>query len=517
MTRKLSLLLAFFMCLALTESYAQDDKLKISAKPKDMWVIGLNAGATVLAGDVDFNPNFGIGVHVRKSLDYIFSVRLDAGFYSFSGEEDTNTRPVDAFFYNRASRAAGGSGFEGDTWKPEYSSTLIAGDLSLVANFNQIRMFKKNKIGPYGFLGLGVANFSGQVIDGSNEVEITDARDFDEDFSIAISAVGGLGIDFRLNDKASIGIEHKLMRLFGRGGDLIDGIELQGTREDQRNTKSADLVNYTNVRFSYALGKTEEKSVPLWWASPLDLLAEDLAEVKARPIFDNTDSDGDGVFDMVDKEPNTPEGFPVDTRGVSLDSDGDGVVDGEDAEDFSPPGYQVNNKGVADVPQPVILSEEDVNKLIDARLPPPVDPNPDWFLPMIFFDLDNYTVKTTEFAKLHNIATVMRLNPDVRVVAMGHTDRLAGNCYNDVLSFNRAEAAINYLTGKYNIARDRFVLNWGGEGTTLVDSNGGNMMNRRVEFTVATNETEMAQPDCGVKKAGSGNKTKYSGNKEGGY
>ncbi len=513
MTRKISLLLAFFMCLALTESYAQDDKLKISAKPKDMWEVGIHVGHSILTGDVDWNSDFGVGVHLRKALDYTFSLRLDAGYYRFSGLEDEDTRPVDAVFFNRQA----GSGFNGDTWKPEYNSTLIAGDASIVVSFNQIKMFKKNKINPYGFVGLGIANFSGTVVDGSNEVDIADSRNFDDAFSVSATANGGLGVAFLLGKKVSLALEHKLMTVFGRGGDLLDGIEFQGDTDDKLITKSNDLVNYTNLRLGIALGKTDDKSVPLWWASPLDMIAEDLAEVKARPVFDNTDSDGDGVFDMVDKEPNTPEGFPVDTRGVSLDSDGDGVVDGEDAEDFSPRGYQVNNKGIADVPEPVILSEEDVNKLIDARLPPPVDPRADWFLPMIFFDLDKYGIKTSEFAKLHNVATVMRLNPDVKVVANGHTDRLAGNCYNDVLSYNRAQAAIDYLTTKYGIARDRFILNWGGENTTLVDASGGNMMNRRVEFIVATSETEMARPDCGVNNAGSGRGTKYSGNKEAGY
>ena len=58
------------------------------------------------------------------------------------------------------------------------------------------------------------------------------------------------------------------------------------------------------------------------------------------------------------------------------------------------------------MPQPVILSEEDVNKLIDARMPPPVVAKTDWFLPMIFFGLDKYNVKTSEYGKLHNVATV---------------------------------------------------------------------------------------------------------------
>ena len=164
-----------------------------------------------------------------------------------------------------------------------------------------------------------------------------------------------------------------------------------------------------------------------------------------------------------------------------------------------------------------------MNRIVDAKIAsiPTVDPANDWFLPMIHFGLDKYSIKNSEYGKLHNVATVMRLNPGIRVVASGHTDKLAGNCYNDVLSYNRANAAIDYLVSKYGISRDRFVLNWGGENTSLVPTNSSNMMNRRVEFAVVTSESEMGRPDCGVGNAGSGGSNSggkgYSGNKEAGY
>ena len=224
-----------------------------------------------------------------------------------------------------------------------------------------------------------------------------------------------------------------------------------------------------------------DRSIPLWWVSPLDMLAEDLAEVKARPELDLTDTDEDGVIDMLDQEPSTEKGCPVDTRGVILDSDGDGYTDCKDKEPHSPPGYDVNGDGIAQIPAgPAPISETDVNRIVDAKIAsiPTVDPANDWFLPMIHFGLDKYSIKNSEYGKLHNVATVMRLNPGIRVVASGHTDKLAGNCYNDVLSYNRANAAIDYLVSKYGISRDRFVLNWGGENTSLVPTNSSNMMNR---------------------------------------
>ena len=65
--------------------------------------------------------------------------------------------------------------------------------------------------------------------------------------------------------------------------------------------------------------------------------------------LDFSDDDQDGVINALDQQPNTREGCPVDTRGVTLDSDNDGFVDCEDREPFSPPGYAVDSRGVAEI------------------------------------------------------------------------------------------------------------------------------------------------------------------------
>ncbi len=510
MTRKFILLTCFAIAVSFGTAQAQTDGLKLTAKPKNMWEAGISVGHSALTGDVDWKSDFGIGLSLRKALDYTFSVRLDAAYLRYTNEEDVNTREVDARRYGYAAN-----------WLPKSNATNIAGDVNIVASLNQIKVFKKNKINPYGFAGLGVGAVSSEVNDnGTNPVDVRLSTDFDDDWAITAQATGGIGVGFLIGKKVSLAIEHKIYKFFGRGADLLDGVEFQGTLNDRVITKDDDLGNYTNIRLNFALGKmNDDTQMPLWWVSPMDQLAEDLAEVKARPIFDNSDSDKDGILDMVDQEADTPENCPVDTRGVRLDSDGDGIADCEDDEPYSPPGYEVSAKGIAQVPQPNILNENDVNKIIDGRLAalPPVETASDWFLPMIHFDNDKYSIKNSEYGKLHNVATVMRLNPGIRVVAAGHTDKRAGDCYNDLLSYNRAQAAIDYLSTKYGIDRSRFVLNWGGENTNLIPTNSSNLMNRRVEFTVATTEADMGRPDCGVNSAGSGSGTRYSGNKEAGY
>jgi outer membrane protein OmpA-like peptidoglycan-associated protein/opacity protein-like surface antigen len=48
---------------------------KFPSKPKDMWELGVHAGYLQYAGDVNSQPGYGFGLHIRKSLGYVFSVR----------------------------------------------------------------------------------------------------------------------------------------------------------------------------------------------------------------------------------------------------------------------------------------------------------------------------------------------------------------------------------------------------------------------------------------------------------
>lgn len=58
-----------------------------------------------------------------------------------------------------------------------------------------------------------------------------------------------------------------------------------------------------------------------------------------------TDQDGDGVPDGLDRCPNTPEGAAVDAAGCPMDSDGDGVLDGIDQCPNTPKGALVDATG----------------------------------------------------------------------------------------------------------------------------------------------------------------------------
>lgn len=496
MTRKVHYLLALMLGVSLYNTgLAQDNSntaAQYEAAPKDMWEVGVNVGHILLSGDADYKPGFGGGVHVRKALDYVFSLRGDAMFGVYSGGgKRTNSSNQTVY-----------DGFKG-TW--------ASGDLSVVASLNNlIWKTKPRKFNLYAFAGGGLNFFKVEL----NKTPATEVKYYsNQDFKANLDLAAGVGIAFKVSDKFNIGIENKGFFIFGARADLLDG----ASPNNGSKTSFRDALNYTDIRLNFNLGDKQKLSQPLYWANPLESVINDIAELKARPKLDLTDTDGDGVIDMLDQEKETPKGAPVDTRGVSLDSDGDGYADYKDKEPYSPPGYKVDNSGVAQVPKPDFTTKDDVNRIVDGKLagfePKGGGGVVDWFLPMIHFDLDKYGVNRSEFEKLHYVASVLKSNPKVKIVVTGFTDKSASDKYNNVLSYNRANAAIQHLITVYGISKDRLILNWNGENDSLVPSNGKNYMNRRAEFRVATDkDKDMARPEG--PNAGKGN---FKGSKNDGY
>jgi outer membrane protein OmpA-like peptidoglycan-associated protein len=335
---------------------------------------------------------------------------------------------------------------------------------------------------------------------------------------------GCLGIVYLFQTDYQMTIIFSFLAAFA---DLLDGFVYR-TPLDQSNNN--DVSHYTNVRLGINLGDFNKKTEPLYWLNPLDGVLNDVADLKQRPVLDLTDSDGDGVIDMIDQEKNSPTGSIVDTKGVALDSDHDGIPDHLDKEPYSPPGFTVDGGGVAKVEKEKALTEDDVVNLINSRIG---NIKTDWFLPMVHFDLDKYYIKPEFYGQLHHVATVMKSHPELKIVAVGHTDVRQASDYNKVLAYKRADAAINYLVSKYGLPKDRFILQFGGEELPMVGNLPDNhnipkqlemdqYINRRVEFRVATgNDVSMerpAGPDAGKNTPGSSRPgTKYSGNVNSGY
>ncbi len=90
---------------------------KYPSKPRDMWELGLHAGIFSISGDVNPwrpLPGYAFGLSLRKSLGYVFSVRL-TGHYGIT--KGVNFQPNMAGAYeNGQLRNVGGTGYGKQTW-----------------------------------------------------------------------------------------------------------------------------------------------------------------------------------------------------------------------------------------------------------------------------------------------------------------------------------------------------------------------------------------------------------------
>ncbi len=102
-----------------------------------------------------------------------------------------------------------------------------------------------------------------------------------------------------------------------------------------------------------------------------------------------------------------------------------------------------------------------------------------------FFDFDKAVLKPEGRAKLDDlVGKVKDINLEV-VIAVGHTDSVGANAYNQKLSVRRAEAVKAYLVSK-GIEKNRVYTEGKGEAQPVADNRTreGRAKNRRVEIEV---------------------------------
>jgi Outer membrane protein and related peptidoglycan-associated (lipo)proteins len=107
-----------------------------------------------------------------------------------------------------------------------------------------------------------------------------------------------------------------------------------------------------------------------------------------------------------------------------------------------------------------------------------------------FFDFDKAVLKPAGKAKLDDlVGKVKDINLEV-IIAVGHTDAVGSDEYNQKLSIKRSEAVKAYLLSK-GIEKDRVYTEGKGEKQPVADnkSKDGRAKNRRVEVEVVGTRT----------------------------
>lgn len=382
----------------------KEGKHQFPGRPRDWWQIGVGAGSFLIAGDVKPAFGWGASVHVRKSIGYVFSLRLEYMFGQASGMNYAASTykafpTVAPFTITTSDGSIVSPGQYGvndayfANFKIEQHHAL---SLQMVFNLNNIKFHKKeNKWSLNLILGVGANVYNSKInaLDANGipyNVQMTASanRGYDlntvKDRDAILQEIRGymdatyetlgqqnsknllnfgegqnrmslnpfvnvgLSFEYLITPRISIAIEHQA---FISDDDFFDS---KARQENGALTSNIDIPHYTSIRLGFHIGRKDKAIQPLWFVNPLIYPMQDVADLKEKLDDDwFKDTDKDGVPDALDEEKDTPPDTEVDSKGRSLDSDGDGVINSKDKEPYSPPGYPTDAEGVAAVPRPI--------------------------------------------------------------------------------------------------------------------------------------------------------------------
>ena len=137
---------------------------KYPSKPRDMWELGLHGGIFEISGDVNPwrpLPGYAFGLSLRKSLGYVFSVRL-TGHYGITKGVNFQALQAGAFANNQL-RSVGGTGYgsqvrlnpnpaasdevftagSGLPWFSNFENKYLEASIQGVFNLNNLKFHKE--------------------------------------------------------------------------------------------------------------------------------------------------------------------------------------------------------------------------------------------------------------------------------------------------------------------------------------------------------------------------------------
>ncbi|WP_151899310.1 OmpA family protein [Sulfurimonas hydrogeniphila] len=219
------------------------------------------------------------------------------------------------------------------------------------------------------------------------------------------------------------------------------------------NAGNADSNLVGLVGLTYSFGAQKAQTTP-----EVVTIVEEKVILIEKP---EVDSDGDGIYDALDKCPNTPPNSTVDINGckISLDDDHDGVENSLDKCPNTPVGTPVNVDGC---PQTINLD--------------------------IHFESNSYAVKQTSLAKIDAFANFLKKYKNYSAEIVGYTDSRGSEAYNKKLSQKRADEVKKLLVQK-GVPASRLTTVGMGELNPIASNKTaeGRAQNRRIEANLTLN------------------------------
>ena len=148
--------------------------------------------------------------------------------------------------------------------------------------------------------------------------------------------------------------------------------------------------------------------------------------------------------------------------------------------------FNVNRKGYLfySANFPLTGKNPDSTYSIDIPLQP-LEANAIIILKNVFFDLNQYELKPESQVELFNVVKLLKENPTLKIQINGHTDNVGKPADNLLLSKNRAQSVVSFLTAN-GIQAQRLSFKGFGDQQPVADNSTeeGRAQNRRTELKV---------------------------------
>ncbi|MDH3628196.1 MAG: OmpA family protein [Acidobacteriota bacterium] len=153
----------------------------------------------------------------------------------------------------------------------------------------------------------------------------------------------------------------------------------------------------------------------------------------------------------------------MDATGCPKDSDGDGVWDGIDRCPDTPAGAEVDERGC-----PKLFEDEKKSLVLEG----------------VNFETNKAVLTSNSTTVLDRVVSSLKEWPEVRIEVGGHTDSSGADSYNQTLSEARARAVLDYLV-EHGVSAASLSAKGYGESNPIADNGtrAGKATNRRVELT----------------------------------
>ena len=397
--------------------YAQDDAPELGDQDYNKWSIELAGGFHKPAEPfaigywTDDAPNLGqFSLGARYMMNNNFGLKLDFGM-NIAKEGKSRDHGM----------------------SPEFKTHYYRGDIQGVVNLWSLFNFHTwtNSVGLLFHTGIG---YSQMRVKEPIEKNNTDNM---------LNAMYGLTPQIKLGNRVAFNIDVSMIHNI-RQHYTWDGTEISGTVERGFNGK---LINFSAGLTVY-LGKHDIHAD--WVPNSYGLDASGDLEARVAKIeTDMIDSDQDGVPDYLDREPNTPSGVAVDTKGRAVDLNQNGIPD----EMESTLDARYSRKG--DVIE--ISGGEIIKKLIDEGYV------------NVYFQFDSAKPETYSLESINYLIKYMAEHPTAKAELIGYADELGNPDYNQTLSANRAQAVYDILLAT-GVSENRLTHRGAGEDAS-VDKN----------------------------------------------